>query len=116
MYLDRHPELTRFQRAILRWHAGQMLAYAGDTAGALKHMSSVHFEPEQPNSATRLSAPGWNDYVEATVAFLQGDRAKLLAARERIAGNSPADPNLRVLDCLIAHFGAPYATAYEAKR
>src|SRR5262249_44646478 len=111
MYLDRHSELDQFQRANLHWHAGQFLAFAGDSRAALKHMSSALIYPELPGSPLR-----WNDYVEATMAFLRNDRAKLLAACESKAPKAPADSNLAVVDCLIAHFGASYATAYQAKR
>src|SRR5215510_945608 len=71
-YLQRHSELDRSQLAILHWHAGQMLAIAGDSEAAMKHMSSARVDPEPPTSPLR-----WNDYVDATVAFLRNDRAKL---------------------------------------
>ena len=46
-YLSQHPDLDRFQRANLHWHAAQALALSGYTAAALKHMSSSRLDPEQ---------------------------------------------------------------------
>jgi hypothetical protein len=67
--------------------------------------------------------------VDATIAFLRGDRPALLAARTALAAlPRPADfaprdvqgrpvamnwpPNLNVVDGLLACFGRPYAEAY----
>jgi hypothetical protein len=53
--------------------------------------------------------------VTATIAFLEGDREGLLAAREQIASGPEwegAIPNLNVVDRLIANFGKPYSEAY----
>jgi hypothetical protein len=110
-YLDQHSELDRFQRVNLHWHAAQVLAIAGATTPALKHMESARLNPEPTKSPVR-----WNDYVEATTAFLRGDRAGLVAARDRIAEHSPGDANLPVVDSLLEHFGMPYATAYRATK
>lgn len=110
-YLNQHSELNRFQRVTLHWHAAQLLAIAGDVTAALEHLPFARLAPEPPNSLVR-----WNDYVEATAAFLEGDRARLLAARGRIATNSPGDANLQVVDSLVAHFGAPYGIAYRGSR
>lgn len=111
-YLTGHASLDRFQRANLHFHAAQMLAFAGDAAGALKHLSSARLDPEPPGSPVR-----WNDYVAATIAFLQRERGQLLAARERIARGTAIDgeiPNLNVVDRLISHYNQPYRTAYLA--
>ncbi len=110
-YLDLHSDLDRFQRATLHWHAAQLLAMAGDVKAALQQLPFARLDPEPPNSPVR-----WNDYVDATAAFLEGDRARLQAARDRIATNSPGDANLPVVDSLLVHFEAPYARAYRATR
>jgi hypothetical protein len=109
-YLATHSELDRFQRSNLHWHAAQVLAIAGDTAAALKHIPSARLDPEPPASPIC-----WNDYVAATEAFLQRDRAKLVAARERIARKKPDDANLPIVASLIAHFDEPYSKAYKAE-
>jgi hypothetical protein len=109
-YLARRSDLDRFQRATLHWHAAQALAIAGDTEGALKYLAAARHNPEPVESPAR-----WNDYVTATEAFLKNDRPALLAARERIASSKPDDPNLAIVDSLVAHFGQPYARAYKRK-
>lgn len=110
-YLTQHTELDRFQRSNLHWHAAQALALAGDTAAALRHMSSSRLDPEPPFSPVR-----WNDYVAATEGFLQHDRAKLVAARANLARSKPDDPNLPIVDSLITHFDEPYSKAYKGQR
>jgi hypothetical protein len=83
---------------------------------------------------------GWNAYVDATIAFLQGNNAALLDARTRLAavpypagagmpplrggqiefpsppGQPPIrmrwPPNLEAVDGLVACFGKPYDVAY----
>lgn len=107
-YLASHSELDRFQRSNLHWHAAQALALAGDSAAALKHIPSARLDPEPSDSPLC-----WNDYVAATEAFLQHDRAKLIAAKERIAKNKPADPNLAIVASLLVHFDEPYSKAYK---
>jgi hypothetical protein len=110
-YLARHTELDQSRKAILHWHALQMLATAGDTAAALKHIPFTRLDPLPPNPPVL-----WNDYVDATEAFLRHDRPKLLAARERIASNKPDDANLPFVDAFISHFEEPYAKAYGATK
>jgi hypothetical protein len=72
---------------------------------------------------------GWNLYVDASIAFLRGDRAVLQRARDALAvlprppHFQPRDmagrpinlswpPNLNVVDALIRCFGRAYAKAY----
>ncbi len=106
-YLAKHSELNRFDRANLNFHALQCLAMAGDNAEALKHLPASRLDPEPPESPIC-----WNDYLEATEAFLKRDRPKLLAVRKRMATQKPDDGNLPIVDSLIAHFDEPYAKAY----
>ena len=83
---------------------------------------------------------GWNAYVDATIAFLQRDRAALVRARARLAAVPvPPDqampelvkgvlhiqlsngdimklrwpPNIDVVDGLLACYDQPYAQAYR---
>jgi len=62
---------------ILGWHEGQMRANAGDYAAARPLFVAAHHAGQF----------GWNDYVDATIAFIDRDRdlAALLAARMRLA-------------------------------
>jgi hypothetical protein len=105
------------------WHEGQVRAGAGQTERAVPLLLAA-VNPE--------NKIGFADYALGSVAFLQRDRAGLLAARARLAklpkpenwertqadfrkrfGSAPAWPaNLNVLDGLIACFDRPYREAY----
>jgi hypothetical protein len=73
------------------------------------------FDPEEPSNTPVL----WNDYVSATLAFLNKDIEKLRHHRDRIA-NGPewngSKGNLDVVDGLIKCFDKPYAVAYSSCR
>lgn len=103
------------------WHEGQMRAASGDTERAVPLLMA----------GTNPSSVGGAEYPLGTIAFLRGDRAGLILARERLAAlPAPSDleemreaarqagaefewpPNLHVLDRLIACFGKPYSEAY----
>jgi hypothetical protein len=116
-YRERH----RLNDTILFWHEGQLRASDGQTEAA-----SALFERSRKEPA---DAFGWNQYVDATIAFLRNDRPALLAARASLAGLprpsgfEPRDPqgrpislswpmNLDVVDGLIACFGRSYREAY----
>ena len=116
----------------LAWHEGQLRANAGQTDEAVVLMNASR-KPKEVDLA------GWNHYVDATVAFLEGDREALLAARERLARVPPSPdlppvkdgyielsigdgqvakmrwpPNVDVVDGLIKCFGQEYKVAYGA--
>ena len=127
-YRAKHPS----SGSLLAWHEGQVRATAGQYARAIPLLHSAMKDPEQDRA-------GWNHYVSATVAFLQGDRPGLLRAREQLAAVPyPADsgmpplkdgymevsvqpgqppmkvrwpPNIDVVDGLVACFGKPYNEA-----
>lgn len=96
---------------VVTWHRAQMLAKAGRTADAI--------------AAARQTLRGgdddsgfdWDDYANATIAFLQGDKPALQASRDRLelaVGKSAFNqPNLRSTDRLLRCFGQPYKVAYE---
>lgn len=115
-----YREARRNQAEILFWHEGQLRAIAGQTAQAIALFERAR-KAEDPF--------GWNPYVDATIAFLRGERAALLAARERLTqvprpANFPERDangrptrwplNLDVVDGFIACFGRPYGEAYGA--
>jgi len=107
--------------SILYWHEGQLRANIGQNAEAIRLM-------EQSRKADDRF--GWNPYVDASTAFLRGDRAALVAARATLAGlPRPAGyedrvlangmqvtwpPNLAVVDGLVRCFGRPYREAYAS--
>ena len=107
------------------WHEGQVRAGIGQTERAVRLlMAGVN-----PTSA----GDGFQEYALGTVAFLNGDRPALEAARARLAATPPPATwdqtvaefrskfgvevrwpmNLDVLDGLIACFGKPYDEAYS---
>ena len=107
--------------SILYWHEGQLRATLGDYAAAIPLLEA---------SRKPQDSSGWNPYVDATVAFLRGDRAALVQARDRLAA-LPRPPdfrdqvlangfhltwpmNLEVVDGLLRCFGRPYREAYSA--
>jgi hypothetical protein len=105
--------------SILYWHEGQLRADIGQYPEAIRLMESSR----KPGDSL-----GWNSYVDATIAFLRGDRTALAAARAELAAlPRPAGfedrtlpnglhvtwpMNLAVVDGLIRCFGRPYREAY----
>ena len=114
-YLALHPELSIgievLNGANLHFHAAQCHAEAGDKEAALKHIAMAkHKQPPPPV----LGAFLWNEYLDGTAAFLNGDKDALLAAHEALAKSDPINKsNLCVLDRLLANFSKSYAEAYE---
>lgn len=107
-YHDVHQaNLENWQKRINRWHAGQMYAMLGDYETARSRFLGSYNpdEPEEPDFP-------WNDYVSATIAFLDGDPEKLQEHRDRIAATD-GQQNLHVVDNLLEYFGAPYSVAYS---
>ncbi len=117
---------------ILRWHAGQVLATDGHNARAVAFFQGAYQRgPGEGGS-------DWDQYVDATIAFLEGDREALIAARDRLAVMTPDEEtmqarqaflddnpelgfgpqfvtepmNFSVVQALVACFGRPYAEAY----
>ncbi len=118
-YRDSHPD----DPGILYWHEGQLRANAGQTEQAIALF----------DRSRKTDDPfGWNLYVDASIAFLRGDRPALDAARGALArlprpdGFDPRDgngrpieirwpPNLHVVDGFIACFGHTYREAYARR-
>jgi hypothetical protein len=114
-YLAR-VKLDPSEQINLHFHAAQCLAFAGDTKSvldALGHLKQARHATEPPDAPLC-----WNEYVNATEAFLRGDLDALKAARELIAIGPKLNgiaANLDVVDRLIARFGQPYREAYSAE-
>ncbi|MCA8893147.1 MAG: hypothetical protein KDA56_15320 [Hyphomonas sp.] len=93
---------------LLYWHEGQIRAMHGQSRAALC-LFRRSIKPEEQ------SFGGWNEYVRATIAFIEGNRSALEAERANLVAKVPADNlNLGVVDGLIACFGRSYANAYGA--
>lgn len=103
------------------WHEGQLRALVGQTEEAIALFEKTKRVGDKM---------GWNAYVDATIAFVRGDRRAILKARRRLAATplpsfdrwtdafgkpvpAPKWPmNLDVVDALIACFGKSYSEAY----
>lgn len=108
----------------LTWHEGQLRANIGETTAAMELMSRSRRDGDDT---------GWNDYVDATVAFLRRDRRALDMARARLAStplpkgfswvddkgatrtDTPPDwpTNLDIVDGLRSCIGKSYFEAYS---
>lgn len=108
--IEEYIRVTGATQNSLRWHAAQLRATQGDYAEAIKFARTCLNEKED-FSAHPLR---WNDYVLATIAFLQHDRPTLQQYRDRIAqgkdykGNAI---NLRLVDSLLRNFDQDYKYA-----
>lgn len=133
VYIERHREqlARQWQIPSFKWHEAQLRAMAGQISPSIRLMhQSLKPEkgPEGFDGWTDYALP-WNEYVRATIAFLERDEKALRQARERLAaspmpagfeqldrsqvGGRPSWPqNLDVVDGLIACFGRPYEEAY----
>lgn len=112
-YLERHTELIPRQRALCHFHAAHLYIFrpirtgVGDPLEALAHLDKAMV----PSDAAAPSAD-WNDLVVAMKAFLTGDRATLLAVKERVAAMPPEavkflkSPNTP--DDLLNNLGKPF--------
>jgi len=129
-YRARHPDSS----STVAWHQGQMLALSGMSEQAIPVLESAKKDPA-------ADMAGWNHYVDATIAFLSGDKEKLQRARDQLSkvpydakpGMPPLvdgyiefptqsdqppmrvawPPNLDVVDGLLRCFGKPYRDAYD---
>jgi hypothetical protein len=106
VYLKRHNELTVRQRAVSRYHAGIMRVRSGNSPAGITHLNQSIVPDKTPGLSD-----DWNDMVIATKAFLVGDRAALLAAKERVASLPPSSVEWPDYPGdLLKHFGEPYGS------
>jgi len=106
--------------SLLMWHEAQVLAAQGDSSRSVNLMKRAAYPGE----------PQWQQlYRQGSIAFLEGDLARLHAARDRLS-RLPRDPslivaegeevawppNLDVLEGLISCFGKPYSVAYACRQ
>ena len=109
-----HASLEAYNVRVLRFHAGQMFAFAGDTDRALAFFQASYGAPY--GESDRLD---WNSYVDATIAFLADDREALEAAHGRLLEQTPFEngmiPNLNIADGFLACYGEGYPKAYSAE-
>ena len=127
--LREYREMLQMRLDVLAWHEGQLRAELGQIDDAIRLFERAR----RPEVVLGQRQEIWNAYVDATIAFLKGDRASLLRARERLAvapvpvimqlqpdgslraSKPDAPPNLDVVDGLIACLGRPYFEAYGSQ-
>lgn len=120
-YLNVNPNrnLRSNEREILSFHAGQMFAYDNDYKSAIFFFEQSFSRSEGIPSEFKPYVDAWNDYVNATIAFLKQDRRALLAHRAKVAKGPTLDNgqvmNLNVVDRLIANSGKSYRQAYGGR-
>ena len=110
--LHHQSTLESWQARVLHFHAGQLYAQASkDSYGIAVARFQKSSDPREPPS----SPFGWNAYVAATIAFLQGDleAAKTQLLLLRAKKNEANDKNIAVVEALIKCFGRPYLEAYS---
>lgn len=104
-YVRRHRRsLTERERVSLHFHAGQLYGIAGDPGKAVPHLNKARYKKEPTPDGHPLY---WNDYVDATRAFIRGDRRRLIEARKRMGEMNEGFH--RLVDSFIENFEEPYA-------
>ena len=116
-------ELHQPGQKIIVFHEAQMRAKGGQTDRAISLFKKTRYDDG------RNLAFGWNEYVDATIAFLKQDRESLFAARESLLSipkpssfravdrnGDPVEvewpPNVSIVNSFVACFEQPYAVAY----
>jgi hypothetical protein len=92
------PDGKRVDKNTMTWHLGQALAMKGKVEEAISWMNQSLTDADDD--------PQWNDYVKATIAFLEDDR---MAFEEHASGDNY---NSSTLDRLRAGLGKPYKEVY----
>jgi hypothetical protein len=113
-YEKQKQGLEDWQKLTLRFHAGQMYAFANMKKLAITRFKTTLYDKEPPNYPIR-----WNAYVNATIAFLEKDKKKLMEFREEIAKGPMIKgeiANLDVVDRFVKYFDEPYSVAYRGNR
>lgn len=112
--IERYIEVNSAEQSSLRWHIAQERAMAGENSEAVHYARTTLLEQEDFSER----ALRWNDYVLATIAFLEGNRDKLRFHRDQIAegvGEHPGNElNLRLIDALVGYPGSDYSAALES--
>jgi hypothetical protein len=93
LYIDQHVKNGKFKNqahnekidpSVLIWHLGQVLAFLNKNAIAIKYMLM-----------SRNSDSDWNNYVDATVAFIKKDKKAFDKIKIELNNNSEALIRLR---------------------
>ena len=119
--IDRYVEVNRKrlstdQLKILNFHSGQNYAFA-DRYGLAIRRFKVSYQRYSDDLEDEFNGfvSSWNAYVDATIAFLEGDLGALLRQREIIREGVSFEgkkPNLNIVNGFVRNFGKPYSKAY----
>lgn len=109
-------EKNKDTRRSLVWHVAQQRALQGAYEDAIKYAKKSLIEQEDFSTQPLR----WNDFVLATIAFMEKDRDKLAYHRDQVAlakdiyfGNQL---NLKLLDKLLNNIDLSYKDASAAKK
>ena len=109
--IEAYIEKNQATENSLRWHIAQQRAMSGDYPRSILSAKQVLSEKEDFS----VQPLRWNDYVLATIAFMEGDQKALIAHRNEVAKGSDDyfgnKLNLKLLDGLIKNFGKSYSYA-----
>ncbi len=112
-YLLHGPDISDYERNVLRFHTGQYLASSGKEQEAALLIASTRrgVDPSRPNF-------DWDGYVVGTYAFLTKDRRLLDEMVQRVSAkdHSGSQTNARVLRRFQRCFNEPYRVAYGTDR
>ena len=99
------------EESSLRWHLAQQYAMAGEYGPAVEAARTT-LNAEEDLATNPFQ---WNDYVLATIAFLERDKQSLIAHTEAVRKGQDAHMgnqiNLKLLEALVRHFDQSYAYA-----
>lgn len=70
-YLENKPNLTSYQKCVLRWHIGQGFALCGENVLAIEYFRQAAADND---NMLKLFGPAANAYFNATIAFLNHER------------------------------------------
>lgn len=109
--IKEYLRINQSSQSSLRWHIAQLKATAGESAEAIEFAKGVLAESED----FAKNPFRWNDYVLATIAFLEHNKQALLYHRNKVAQSKTEyfgnELNLRLLDSLIKYFDRDYKYA-----
>jgi len=105
-YFEKNRDLLSDRdKRVLRFHSGQMYAFAGQNSLARDRFSDALTQERESGGSA------WNAYVYATLAYIDRDLNMLKRHRDQIAvGESRL--NLAIVENLILFFNEPYFIAF----
>ncbi len=110
-YKAHESNLLDWQKNIIIWHSGQMSAFLGNYKKAKENFKKC-INPNEPKDIEIL----WNDYVYATIAFLDKDLAELKKRRDIIAAGPSMEgkkANLNIVENFLKCPNETYSIAYS---